>query len=624
MKSKKSFFKLLNPLSLSFRDKTYEHDFLKYYKSNTVGHIRIAMIISVGLFLIFAWLDAYLFPEFKSYFYQIRFYFVIPVILFGIVYTLFSSSLKYLQEVTSLFTFLAGCGILAMLHFGGPDVNILYYVGLILIFIFNYDFLKLRFVAASIVGLLLLIGYILIAKEINTTPQVLIASLFFLVSANIMGMVSAYFYEYINRKYYYSNYLLGLEKKKTVEINLNLEDQVKERTSKLEKINKDLVVAKEAAEESDRLKSVFLATMSHELRTPLNAIIGFSELIQSSRDEIEENLSFASTINNSGHHLLSLVEDLFDITLIDSGEIKLKKSEFNLLYLLKNIEEIMLVERSKMGKEHIAFEFSPCLITSDCLVFTDENKLKQVLLNLLKNAFKFTVDGKISYGCSEEIKENKYYLKFFVRDTGIGIPKDKLDLIFNVFRQVDDADTRKFDGAGIGLSVAKKLVNILGGEIWVDSKLGEESVFYFTILNRRIEKKSKVDNDSYEKKKDGDEFVNTVLVVEDDEPSFYLIDILLKKWGLKTAWAKNGKDAIGLFKEKEGFDIILMDLNMPVFNGFETTKQIKQINPVQVVIAQTAYAVAGDKEKALAAGCDDYISKPINADKMKQIIYKYI
>lgn len=178
---------------------------------------------------------------------------------------------------------------------------------------------------------------------------------------------------------------------------MNLEEQVKERTSNLEKMNKDLIGAKEVAEESERLKSVFLATMSHELRTPLNAIIGFSDLIQSSEGEVEENLSFAAVINNSGQHLLSLVEDLFDVTLIDSGEVKLKKNEFNLLDLLLNVKEIMLQERSKLNQEQIAIEFIPGSITSDNFIFNDANKLKQILINLLKNAFKFTVEGKISW-----------------------------------------------------------------------------------------------------------------------------------------------------------------------------------------------------------------------------------
>lgn len=227
-------------------------------------------------------------------------------------------------------------------------------------------------------------------------------------------------------------------------------------------------------------------------------------------------------------------------------------------------------------------------------------------------------------GCSEEINENKHYIKFFVKDTGIGIPNEKLNFIFDVFRQVDDTDTRKFGGVGIGLSVAKKLANMLGGKIWVESKLGEGTTFYFTILDEQLEKKSQIGNEPFEKVKIGDRVEKTALVVDDDEPSFYLLEIILKKWSIKTIWAKSGEAALNLYKENDGFDIILMDLNMPVLNGFETTKQIKQINPAQIVIAQTAFAVAGDKEKALAAGCDDYISKPINAVKMKLLIHKYI
>lgn len=624
MNANQSFRKLLSPVTLSFRDKKIESDYIYYYSRKIITHVRIAIIISLGLYIVFAFLDSFLFPDFKVVFHQIRFFIITPIILLIFLFTFHSSFFKYIQVITSLSIIVGAAGIIAMLYIGGEEVSALYYVGLMLVLLFNYEFLKLRFLTASIVGALILIGYFIVGLQINLSLSILVASLFFLVGANVLGMASLYSYEFLSRQYYFSNFQLEKEKAKTIEINLNLEAQVLDRTSNLEEMNKELYEAKIIAEDSERMKSVFLATMSHELRTPLNAIIGFSDIINSGENSEAENIAFAEIINRSGQHLLSLVDSLFDITLIESGQVKLKIGEYRMLELMSNVNSIMLQERTKLGKENIELKLDNVNIEADFKIITDGNKIKQALINLLKNALKFTESGEVKFWYEEVVEQNKPYLKFFVQDTGIGIPSEKIDLIFDVFTQVDDTNSRKYGGVGIGLAVVQKIVNMLDGEVGVDSIVGKGSTFYFTVGN-------------YIKEDMDFSVANTVnfipasatldaevLVVEDDEASYYLLELLLEKRGVKVSWAKNGEIALEMLEEHKKFDLILMDLNMPVLNGYDASKQIKELYPDQIIIAQTAYAVTGDKEKALASGCDAYITKPISAQKLNSLITEFI
>lgn len=394
--------------------------------------------------------------------------------------------------------------------------------------------------------------------------------------------------------------------------------------SERKRSERELMNALEKATESDRLKSAFLATMSHELRTPLNAIIGFSDFLDKncSTDDVEK---FGKVINSSGNHLLSIVEDLFDITLIESNVINIRKEEIPLQSFLNIIYSTIKIEQQKMDKNHIDIHLIIPPESTDLTIFTDQTKLKQILINLLKNALKFTNEGYINFGFMID-DSDKTVFKFYVEDSGIGIAKDKQEIIFDVFRQADDSHTRLYGGVGIGLSIAKKLTEILGGEIWVESAEGKGSAFYFTLpiekqidTNKTNEIKTKVE--TIEKNK----FSNkTVLVVEDVDTNFEFLKHVLQKSGIKTIWAKNGKEAIRYCIEEPDIAIVLMDLRMPVMNGYEATKEIKRIKPNLPIIAQTAFALEGDKEKAIEAGCDDYISKPINKNKLIEIIESYL
>lgn len=360
--------------------------------------------------------------------------------------------------------------------------------------------------------------------------------------------------------------------------------------TKRKQAEEKLLIAHDKATESDRLKSAFLATMSHELRTPLNSIIGFSELINVD-SSVEEMISFARTINSSGGHLLSIVEDLFDITLIESGEININKSDFNLVSALKDIEAIMKAEQQVLQKEDISLNLIFPPKSNDLIIATDLPKLKQILINLLKNALKFTHEGLIKFGYIIETYKDKPMLKFFVEDTGIGIPENKQELIFDVFRQLDDTHTRVYGGTGIGLSISKKLTEFLGGKIWLESEEDKGSTFYFTIPYTKLKSSDKPDEIEISviaksiPLENNTPMEKTILIVEDDVANYEFLKILLENKGVTTYWAKDGKESIKYCKENPDIDLVLMDINMMNMNGYTATKKIKKFRPDLPIIA---------------------------------------
>jgi PAS domain S-box-containing protein len=385
----------------------------------------------------------------------------------------------------------------------------------------------------------------------------------------------------------------------------------------------ELIKAKEKAEESDRLKSTFLTNMSHELRTPLNAIIGFSSLmIEFGKDQ--DSSLYSHIILKSGQHLLSLVDDIFDITMIETGQIKLNYENVDLISVLKEVKDIIHGER--LGENKTGVEL--ILKVDDTEVrkqlFTDSRKLKQILLNLLRNALKFTDKGYIEFGFTVISDAASKYFQFYVKDTGIGIDKIYHETIFNIFRQIDDTHTRKFGGMGIGLSIAKKTVEILGGKIWVESQPNEGSVFYFTVpvLPESTKTSNKTENKLLKMEKDYTG--STILIAEDEQSNFDFLRILLTKMNFKVLWAKNGVEALSLCETDPSINIVLMDVKMPLMNGYDATKLIKNKRPELPVIAQTAYAMISDKLEAEKAGCDSYLSKPIRINQLKEVLENYL
>jgi len=382
--------------------------------------------------------------------------------------------------------------------------------------------------------------------------------------------------------------------------------------------------ALEKAQESDRLKSAFLSSMSHELRTPLNAIIGFSEILNGNL-EIDEINEMSSIINNNGTSLLEMVENIFDITLIESGEVTVVREEFLFSDFLEEIYIEIKEEAAKLNKKHLNIILPFISENEKFKVYTDHRKLKQILLNLFKNALKFTEEGNVELIIEHETtNDGDEHLKFDIIDTGIGIEPDKFDFIFEAFRQADDTKLRKYGGAGIGLSVAKKLCELIDGKLWAVSNIDSGSIFSFKIpcSNKAISKpkNAPIDLELLKQSLGG----NLVLIAEDDISSYLLLKYLLKMVNIKTVWAKNGTEAYEFCVTVPSIKLVLMDLRMPDMTGYEATRKIKTKFPMLPIIAQTVQALYGEREKAILVGCDDFVTKPINKEKLYNLLVEHL
>ncbi len=380
-----------------------------------------------------------------------------------------------------------------------------------------------------------------------------------------------------------------------------------------------LQMAKNKAEEADKLKSAFLANMSHEIRTPMNAIIGFSELITRKTISQEKKEVYAQYITSSSRTLLNLIDDIIDLAKIEAGQLKISKSNTYVNVMLNELGDFFENEKKRINKSRIVFIKHQGVSKDTFSILCDSLRLKQILINLLNNALKFTPDGLIEFGY---LIPNNATIMFFVRDTGIGLSDEKLSLIFERFRQADESTTRNFGGTGLGLAISKKLVDMMGGRIWAESEKGKGSTFFFTlpliIPSSSIEREDKADitiTKSFEGK--------TILIAEDEDINFMFLDEVLQPTGAKIIRAKTGYEAFNLFKGND-VSLVLMDIRMPEMNGYQATKLIKEINPNVPVIAQTAYAMAEDKVKGLSSGCDDYLAKPIKPELLINTIKKYL
>jgi len=390
----------------------------------------------------------------------------------------------------------------------------------------------------------------------------------------------------------------------------------REAENALKETLEQLLEAKERAEESDRLKSAFLANMSHEIRTPMNGILGFSELLKTPGLTGDEQQKYIRIIEKSGARMLNIINDIVDISKIEAGLIKPKMSESN---INEQVEFIYTFFKPEVEAKGMKLSFNNPLPTKEVTIITDREKLYAILTNLVKNAFKYTEEGEIEVGYSKKGGT----LEFYVKDTGIGIPEDRQAAIFERFVQADIEDTKARQGAGLGLAITKSYVEMLGGKIWVESEEGSGSTFYFTLpcnaesvietITQQLVSSGKTDTTRKLK----------ILIAEDDEVSGMLIDITVKKFGKEILKVRTGVEAVEACRDSPDIDLILMDIRMPEMGGYEAAKQIRKFNKVVVIIAQTAYGLSGDREKSIEAGCNDYISKPINKDELLSLIQKY-
>ena len=396
-----------------------------------------------------------------------------------------------------------------------------------------------------------------------------------------------------------------------------INEEFQQINEELNHANFELIGAKEKAEESDRLKSAFLANMSHEIRTPMNGILGFADLLKEPELTGEERQEYIGIIEKSGLRMLNIINDLIDISKVESGQMEIFISEIN---VNEQIEYIFTFFKPEVQKKGMRLFFQNGLKNEEAVIQTDREKLYAILANLVKNAIKYSDTGSIEFGYT--LKEK--HLVFFIKDTGIGIPDDKKEAIFNRFIQADITDKRAFQGAGLGLAISKSYVEMLGGSIWVESEEGKGSTFYFTIpYNSKPE-------DFISAKKlaplvpiDHSTIKLKILIAEDDESSEKLLTEIIKKYCKEEIRVKNGIDAVETCRNNPDIDLILMDIQLPDMNGYEATREIRKFNKSVLIIAQTAYALTGDRELTLKAGCNDYISKPIDKRLLNEMIQKY-
>ncbi|HCT29817.1 MAG TPA: hypothetical protein DIW31_03565 [Bacteroidales bacterium] len=382
----------------------------------------------------------------------------------------------------------------------------------------------------------------------------------------------------------------------------------------------ELVMAKEKAEESDRLKTAFLANMSHEIRSPMNAILGFIRIIKDEEKLTENGKQYIELISNSGAQLVSVIEDILDTSKIQANQLRLNIHEFELNNLLTNLYTIystQVREKHKMS----TIMLPPVLShPSPFMVFSDDMRIRQILTNLISNAIKFTSKGLIEFGYSLFVDDDNPLIQFYVKDTGIGLSPDALNLIFERFRQADDSYTRMYGGSGLGLAISKGLTELLGGRIWVESVVGKGSTFYFTIPIKAPIDKNQTDLDE-ELTSNQIKFIDglnwsdkTLFIVEDLPDIRFLLQRILAKTGAKIVFAASLKEAREVFKRIKNIDLILLDIRLPDGDGYELSAEFKAKRPKVPIIAQTAYAMQGEREKSIEFGCDDFITKPLNHD----------
>ena len=378
------------------------------------------------------------------------------------------------------------------------------------------------------------------------------------------------------------------------------------------KMEMELTTARDRAEESNRLKSAFLANMSHEIRTPLNAIVGFSHLMTIA-DNAEDEKLYSDIINQNSEILLQLINDILDLAKIEAGTLEYIRYPMDLGELCRNVYE-MHKDRVQTGVVLILDNKDTSLIINE-----DQNRIMQVVTNLITNAIKFTFKGEIRFGF--EVREE--YIDFYVKDTGMGISEEKIKMIFERFVKLNTF----VQGTGLGLAICRVIVEKLGGEITAESKLNEGSTFRFTIpykAGKKIPESGKVTK-CPESGSTGPRKVlqrRTVLVAEDVDSNFLLLKTLLGK-RCNLLWAKNGEDAVNQFKEHQP-DLILMDIKMPHMDGLEATRLIRSYSKEVPIVALTAFAFESDKDRAIEAGCDDFLTKPVSQNALEKVLDKYV
>jgi PAS domain S-box-containing protein len=383
----------------------------------------------------------------------------------------------------------------------------------------------------------------------------------------------------------------------------------------------ELIKAKDKAEESDKLKTAFLANMSHEIRTPMNGILGFAEMLNDDNLSRVNRKKYLNIINSNGKVLINLIDDIIDFAKIESGQVNIMQDDFSLNNLLNQIQSTFLTKTLKKDKSKVKILIKKAFPDEKSFIKTDPIRLRQILNNLIGNAIKFTQKGFIEFGYQLDENNN---LMFYVKDSGIGISPDKLTIIFDRFMQVDGSPSRKYGGSGLGLAISKGLVELLGGKMWAESALDVGSTFYFTIpfvsANKLVEEHAESKHTRSRYGWAGRLF----LIAEDDKFSYKFLEGFLKQTKAEVIRAADGREAVEICRRNKNIDLVLMDIQMPEMNGLIATEEIKKFNRDLPIIAQTANAISEERMRCIEAGCDDFITKPVNIKELYEKIDKWL
>ena len=407
-----------------------------------------------------------------------------------------------------------------------------------------------------------------------------------------------------------------------------------ENVRKLELAHEQLQVACSAAEVATRSKSEFLANMSHEIRTPMTAILGFSDILLDNVND-PENIEFARTIKENGEYLLNLINDILDLSKIESGKFEIEHLECSPHEFIKDISALMSI-RTKAKGLPLDIQFDGPIPS---VIHTDPTRLRQILINVIGNAIKFTETGSVRI-VTHLLRETNHEpkLQFDVIDTGIGIAEDKIKKLFQPFTQADGSTSRKFGGTGLGLSISKRMAELLGGELSVTSTFGRGSTFSITISTGSLENVRMVEGTDDSMKRSSNEKAPReleydlsscrILIAEDVPFNQKLIGLHFSKTKANLTFADNGQIALNLAMREDlnnqPFDLILMDMQMPVLDGYRATQQLREAGYTHPIIALTAHAMNGDRQKCLDAGCDDYLTKPLDKNKLIELVTTHV
>ena len=579
-----------------------DHSFTK-----SIKHTRAILLAGLIMYSVFGFLDIYMLPKTYIIAWIVRFGIVGPATTIFYFSTYSKWFFRYGKLWLSTLIIIAQLGIVTILFAAQPDEGgyLGYYAGLILITLWGSLIFRLSIPDIIFTAITNLVFYNIVAIGFQKLYLYPAHSLEFgsLLNNNLFLLASSIIA-------FYGAYQINIYKKdlRTHNILLKTEKQA-------------LRKAKVKAEESDKLKSAFLANMSHEIRTPMNAILGFSELLKKPALDIKKKNDYLNIIQSKGNQLLHLINDIIDISSIEANHTIIKQELVNLNGLC---DELLTTYRRLLDnsgkKQLVRLIFQMTMPDNDSWISTDPTRLKQILSNLLDNALKFTAKGEIIFGY--KIDENM--IQFYVKDTGIGIPIEMQEVVFERFHQINNDELGSFGGIGLGLSIVKRLVELMGGKIWLISNPAHGSKFYFTIQYVPVQYQK---NEIFEPQTFDNELNwkgRTILLAEDNDENYLYLSELLKETEVTIIRTQDGQETVDVALMSNEIDLILLDIKLPILNGYEVAKKIKSVKKHIPIIAQTAYAMEEDKKKVLDSNCNDYIFKPIRSQDILNLISKYL